>query len=162
LELGEILLFCGQAFVKVVGRRLLVAAEKRFHPGVKPCLAVLSAVCLWVRRGGGSEKIGFRDFAKKMLGNLGEPVAGCSFTTNCTTSIRSQHDAKDRAPWDWRILANGKADELLYERGHLDRTLSFAELKRRARINEHAKAIKNASDFSERIRTDITSAPAQD
>jgi len=79
-------------------------------------------------------------------------------TTNCTTSIRSQHDAKDRVPWDWRILANGKADEMLYELGVLDHALPFAELKRRAHINERAKAIKDASDFSERIRTHLVGA----
>lgn len=73
-------------------------------------------------------------------------------TTNCTTSIRSQRAAADRAPWDWRILANGKADELLYERGALDRSMSFPELKRRAHINERAKAANDAPDFSHQIR----------
>jgi hypothetical protein len=38
-------------------------------------------------------------------------------------------------PWDWRILVNGKGDELLYERGVLDHSVPFAELKRRAYIN---------------------------
>jgi len=79
-------------------------------------------------------------------------------TTNCTTSIRSQHDVNDRVPWDWRILANGRADELLYEHGILDHTLPFAELKRRAHINERAKAANEAPDFSQRIRTDISAA----
>jgi hypothetical protein len=76
-------------------------------------------------------------------------------TTNCTTSIRSQHDAKDRVPWDWRILANGKADEMLYELGVVDRSVPFSDLKRRAHINERAKAANDTPDFSERIRTDI-------
>ena len=49
-------------------------------------------------------------------------------TTNCTTSIRSQRAAADRAPWDWRMLANGKADEMLYERGALDRSDLKAQL----------------------------------
>jgi hypothetical protein len=40
-----------------------------------------------------------------------------AITTNCTTSIRSQHPSKERIPWDWRILLNGKGDELLYEEG---------------------------------------------
>src|SRR6266487_3557851 len=80
------------------------------------------------------------------------------YTTNCTTSIRSQHDVNDRVPWDWRILANGRADELLYEHGILDHTLPFAELKRRAHINERAKATNEAPDFYQRIRTDISPA----
>ena len=35
-------------------------------------------------------------------------------TTNCTTSIRTQRAATQRAPWDWRILLNGKGDELMF------------------------------------------------
>src|SRR5213596_374565 len=57
-------------------------------------------------------------------------------TTNCTTSIRTQRPPSQRTPWNWRILANGKGDELLYQMGALDQSLSFSELKRRARINQ--------------------------
>ena len=73
-------------------------------------------------------------------------------TTNCTSSIRSQRAAADRAPWDWRVLANGKADEMLYERGALDRSIPFPELKHRGHINERAKAANDAPDFSHQIR----------
>jgi hypothetical protein len=74
-------------------------------------------------------------------------------TTNCTTSIRAQHPTGERMPWDWRILVNGKGDELLYER-HLIATggLSFAELKQRSQINERARAANQDPDFSRRIR----------
>jgi len=78
-----------------------------------------------------------------------------ALTENCTTSIRVQHDAAQRAPWDWRMLANGKVDELLYARGVLDRSLSFAELKRRSLINERARAADNDMDFSRRIRAGL-------
>src|SRR5262245_20929074 len=56
-------------------------------------------------------------------------------TANCTTSIRTQRSVNDRARWDWRMLINGKADELLYER-HAIATggLPFAELKQRSLI----------------------------
>jgi hypothetical protein len=74
-------------------------------------------------------------------------------TTNCTTSIRTQHAAAQRAPWDWRILVNGKGDELLFERGMLATGgLPFPELKRRSQINERARAAGAAPDFSKRIR----------
>ena len=54
-------------------------------------------------------------------------------TTNCTTSIRTQRTATQRAPWDWRILLNSKGDELMFERGALATGgLPFAELKTRA------------------------------
>ena len=55
--------------------------------------------------------------------------------------------------WDWRLLANGKGDELMYERRVMATDgLPFAELKRRALINPAARAANNALDFSTRIR----------
>ncbi len=73
-------------------------------------------------------------------------------TANCTTSIRTQRPRAERLPWDWRILFNGKADEMLYDQGGIDQGLPFAELKKRAHINEAAKAAGDAPDFSTRIR----------
>jgi hypothetical protein len=74
-------------------------------------------------------------------------------TTNCTTSIRTQHPPGERMPWDWRILLNGKGDELMYER-HLIITggLPFAELKARSLIDQRANAADAAPNFSELIR----------
>ena len=74
-------------------------------------------------------------------------------TSNCTTSIRTQRAAKLRAPWDWRILFNGKADEMLYQdRAIATGGLSFAELKQRSLINERARAANDDQDFSRVIR----------
>jgi len=76
-----------------------------------------------------------------------------ALTTNCTTSIRMQHPTRERPPWDWRVLLNGKADEMLYEHGALATSgLPFAELKSRARINDRARAAGSAADFSREIR----------
>jgi len=76
-----------------------------------------------------------------------------ALTTNCTTSIRSQHPGKERIPWDWRILLNGKADEMLYEQGAIVTAgLPFAELKQRSLIDERAKAADKDPEFSTRIR----------
>ncbi len=74
-------------------------------------------------------------------------------TSNCTTSIRAQRAAKLRAPWDWRILLNGKADEMLYQ-DHAIATggLSFTELKQRSLINERARAADQDPNFSIIIR----------
>jgi hypothetical protein len=74
-------------------------------------------------------------------------------TSNCTTSIRAQRAVKLRAPWDWRILLNGKADEMLYQ-DHAIATggLPFAELKQRSLINERARAADQDPDFSRIIR----------
>jgi hypothetical protein len=54
--------------------------------------------------------------------------------------------------WDWRILLNGKADEMMYERGNLAGNLPFDELKRSAYINPLARAADTAPTFSRLIR----------
>src|SRR5438270_2179107 len=84
-------------------------------------------------------------------------------TTNCTTSIRTQHPADERPPWDWRILLNGKGDELMYER-HLLVTgeLSFAELKTRSLIDTRAIAANDSPDFSKLIREGLPFALPSD
>ncbi len=70
-----------------------------------------------------------------------------------TTSIRTQHPPNERVPWDWRILLNGKGDELLYER-HAIVTggLPFAELKTRSLIDTRARTANDSPDFSKLIR----------
>ena len=76
-----------------------------------------------------------------------------AITTNCTTSIRTQHSPNERPPWDWRILLNGKGDELMYE-CHFIVTdgLPFAELKARSLIDARARAADDSPDFSKLIR----------
>jgi Domain of unknown function (DUF4105) len=74
-------------------------------------------------------------------------------TTNCTTSIRDQHPAAERIPWDWRILLNGKGDELMFERHTIVTAgLPFSELKARSLINPCAKAANLSPNFSQLIR----------
>lgn len=76
-----------------------------------------------------------------------------AITTNCTTSIRVQRAPERRAPWDWRLLVNGKADEMLYERGSIATGgLAFPELRVRSRINDVARQHGQAADFSEQVR----------
>lgn len=75
-----------------------------------------------------------------------------ALTDNCTVAIRTQRDAADRAPWNWRMLLNGHLDELLYERGTIVTNLPFAELKKLSNINARAKAADAAADFSQQIR----------
>jgi uncharacterized protein DUF4105 len=74
-------------------------------------------------------------------------------TSNCTTSIRTQRSVKKRAPWDWRLLLNGKADEMLYEHHDIATgRLPFAELKQRSLINRRARTADQDPDFSLLIR----------
>ena len=76
-----------------------------------------------------------------------------AITNNCTTNIRTQRSINQRVPWNWRMLLNGKADEMLYER-HAIATggLSFTELKQRSLINQRARAADQDPDFSHLIR----------
>jgi len=77
-------------------------------------------------------------------------------TANCTTAIRAQRAVDKRAPWDWRMLINGTADEMLYE-DHAIATggLPFTELKSRSLINKRAHAADQDPDFSRLIREDL-------
>ncbi len=76
-----------------------------------------------------------------------------ALTHNCTTAIRYHAKRVDVAkPWNWRLLANGYLDELGYERGAINTSLPFDELRRRSDITEKAKAAIRQFDFSLRIR----------
>jgi hypothetical protein len=82
-------------------------------------------------------------------------------TENCTTAIRNQRAAAERMPLDWRMLINGYADEMLYERGLIDRSLPFPELKRLAHINARATDANDSPDFSARIREGVPGMPIE-
>ena len=74
-----------------------------------------------------------------------------AITHNCTTEIYTFSTMKSQR-WDWRILLNGKADKMEYDRGQLAGNLPWPELKRRAYINPAARAADNDQDFSALIR----------
>jgi hypothetical protein len=81
-----------------------------------------------------------------------------ALTDNCTTNIRAANVAaagRQASPWDWRILLNGKSDELLYKRGFVDRSIPFNELKARSLINSRAKAADQSPNFSDLIRVGL-------
>jgi hypothetical protein len=83
-----------------------------------------------------------------------------AFTHNCTTTIRFHvQQAGIHNPWNWRILANGKGDELLYRRGNINTSLPFAEVRARSDITAKAKATDRDAHFSERIREGLLPRP---
>ncbi len=53
---------------------------------------------------------------------------------------------------------NGYIDELGYERGTIDTSLPFDELRRRSDITQKARAAGDAPDFSARIREGLPGA----
>jgi hypothetical protein len=72
--------------------------------------------------------------------------------TNCMTQLRGHTQPYHKVSWDWRLLANGYAEELAYEKGALDTSLPFAELKKISIINPKAKEADQDPDFSQRNR----------
>jgi hypothetical protein len=83
-----------------------------------------------------------------------------AFTHNCTTTIRGHiQEAGVHNPLDWRLLANGKGDELLYERGNINTSLPFAKMRAQSDITAKAKAADQDPAFSQRIREGLPSRP---
>lgn len=77
-------------------------------------------------------------------------------TQNCTTTIRHhvQHVAPGN-PFSWKILVNGVIDELGYERGRVDTSLPFEELRARSNVTKAAQAAGSDDSFSDRIRVGL-------
>ena len=78
-----------------------------------------------------------------------------AITSNCTTNIRLHSKpvaGAGAAPWDWRLLLNGKSDEFAYQYGRLAGGLPFGALKRQAHINDAARAADQSPLFSRLIR----------
>jgi hypothetical protein len=97
----------------------------------------------------------FKDYVRRLNSLRQQPEWYSAATHNCTTAIRTQRAASDRAPWDWRMLINGYGHELLYERGAIHTNLPLAELKEQGHINTRARAADKLSDFSQRIREGV-------
>lgn len=75
-----------------------------------------------------------------------------SCTINIVRYARKMGKLED---FDIRFWLNGYSDRGLYRAGLLYPGLPFAELRRRSRINETARAADDGADFSERIRTSL-------
>lgn len=96
----------------------------------------------------------FLQYVETMNALRDQPRWYNAVTTNCTTAIRGMNHGQ-RMPFDWRLLINGKGDEMLYERGTLQTAgLPFAELKERAHANPAARAAYASGDFSAALRRD--------
>jgi hypothetical protein len=101
-------------------------------------------------------KILLLDYCEAMNALAREPRWYNALLTNCTTAIRQRViHAGGKMPLSWRLLANAYLPELLYERGSLDASRPFAELKAISRINDRARAAGAAEDFPARIRAGL-------
>ena len=78
---------------------------------------------------------------------------------SCTVNIVRYANASGRdGGFDIRHLLNGLIDRYFYDTRLIDTSLPFAEFRRRARINDEARAAGAAPDFSERIRVPAVGA----
>ncbi len=98
----------------------------------------------------------FLDYMRDMNELREHPRFYNTVATNCTTMILVHAAVNhDRIPYSWKILFSGYAPEYAYERGRLERSLPFEELKRRGHINRVAQEADKAADFSQRIRIGV-------
>ena len=97
----------------------------------------------------------FLDYLERVNELHRQPEWYNAVTNNCTTNIDvSASQAQDkRTVYDWRVLLNGKMDEMLYEHDRLvTGGLSLPALKAQAHINDAAKAADDSPQWSELIR----------
>jgi hypothetical protein len=71
---------------------------------------------------------------------------------NCTTSFYQLPSRQRR--YDWRVIANGRLDEALYEAGRLDGAMPFPELRRGAYLNDIANQAPEEG-FGDHIRREL-------
>jgi hypothetical protein len=97
----------------------------------------------------------FLDYLQRANDLHAKPEWYNALTNNCTTNIDvSASEARGiHTVFDWRVLLNGRMDELMYERGGLvTGALPLPALKAQAHINPAAHAAGDSPDFSKLIR----------
>lgn len=77
-----------------------------------------------------------------------------TLTNTCTTNIVRHVNtiSAGRVPWSYKVLLPAYSDELAYDLGLIETTLSLGEARRRFRINDRAARFVDDPDFSRRIR----------
>ena len=93
----------------------------------------------------------FTDYIQRTNDFYTRPHWYNAVTHNCTTEIYTFARMKHQ-PHDWRILLNGKGDEMEYQAGEIAGDLPFKQLKQQSYINPAARAADQDPDFSRRIR----------
>lgn len=103
-----------------------------------------------------------KDYLKEMNRLVAEPEFYNALTRNCTTTIKIHTDAINPGkppPLDWRLLATGHVDELLYERKNVSTALPFEELRKASRVDLKMQK-EGREDFSKKMREHIKRALA--
>lgn len=103
-------------------------------------------------------KLLFLDYLRRVNELYAKPKFYNALTSNCTTNVRIHVTASTNgkaAPWDIRILLNGKMDELAYERGLLDDSITFEELKSASKIDPDVWKRGDPMSYSDAIRSGL-------
>jgi len=100
------------------------------------------------------------DYVERFDGLADRPEFYDALAQNCTTAIRNHVKHIDPGfTFDWRLLVNGHLDEMLWEKGSVNNSIPFAELRAKSRINERAKQAGASPDFSRLIREGLPPRP---
>lgn len=78
------------------------------------------------------------DYLAEMNRLVEQPEFYDALTRNCTTTILLHSNATapgDPAPMDWRILASGHLDQLLYDHHLLYQQVAFSDLRQNSRVD---------------------------
>ncbi|MBI5507057.1 MAG: DUF4105 domain-containing protein [Deltaproteobacteria bacterium] len=98
----------------------------------------------------------FLDYLREINALAAHPEFYNTATTNCTTGILAHSHVNTTANrYSWKIALSGYAPLYVYEKGGLDDSMPFEELRRRSRINEAARAGGLGGGFSQRIRAGV-------
>jgi hypothetical protein len=79
-----------------------------------------------------------KDYLKAMNSLVQKPEFYDALSHNCTTTIQIHANSiREDAPppLDWRLIASGHVDELLYDRGAIRTDIPFAELRAASRVD---------------------------
>lgn len=98
----------------------------------------------------------FLDYMHKINHLQKHPQWYNALTSNCMTSaVMLMRPDAPGARLHWKLILNGYADQYLYEKGILDTSLPFQELRKRSLINQLALEADNSPDFSRLIRKNL-------
>ncbi len=95
----------------------------------------------------------FLDYLKSINSLKERPEWYNALTSNCTSNIRGHtRPYAQNSRWSWKLVVNGFLDEYIYNKGVLDNSLPFTELKALSHINSRAREADKDPEFSVRIR----------
>jgi hypothetical protein len=94
----------------------------------------------------------FLEYVERINDLLDRPRWYHGLTANCTTTIYMQR--RHEMAWDWRLLLNGRLDQMLYEHGRLDQSRPLADLRQESLLNEIANRAPREG-FGDFIRREL-------